>query len=330
MGRPVSEALAQRRTTLRTVAGLLLAVSLVATACMVFWWGAAGIGAAVWRGLPALPAALLVHGTQLAIAGYGWWLLLPEPRARIGLMLRVRWVREALNTLLPLGGLGGGVAATRMLARDTAMSTADATASTTADLTCEAASQAPYLIAALAVVALLAPGQLSPARAALALLPITLAAFGFFAAQRMGIMRLIEHAARRLGFGSAMAGLHDGLMALHARPVQVTQSIVMHFIAWALGGAEVWVILRAIGHPVGPAAAFAIEGLGMAARSIGFALPSGLAAQEAGFVLACTAFGVPAADAVAMSMVKRTRELIVAIAGAIVWRIPFWRPAPRA
>lgn len=323
----MSDGTVGRAGKLRTAGAALLAVSLVATACMVAWWGAAGIGASVWRAMPALPAALCVHATQLAISGFGWWLLLPEPRTRVALVLRVRWVREALNTLLPLGGLGGGVAATRLLARDAGMSMAAATASTTGDLTCEAASQAPYLILSLATVALLAPGRLSPASAALAVLPITFGVIGFIAAQRMGMMRFIERAAGRLGFGAAMAGLHDGLMALHARPVQVTQSILVHLVGWSLGGAEVWVILRAIGHPVGPAAAFAIEGFGMAARSIGFALPSGLAAQEAGFVLAGAALGVPAADAVAMSMVKRVRELIVAVAGLIAWRMALWRPA---
>ncbi len=323
----MSEAAAPRRSTLHTAGAVLLAASLVATGCMVVWLGAAGIGAAVWRALPALPAALAVHAVQLSISGVGWWLLLPPPRPRLRLLLRVRWVREALNTLLPLGGLGGGVASTRLLARDTGMSMAAATASTTGDLTCEAASQAPYLIAALAVVALLAPGQLSPARAALAVVPITLGAAGFVVAQRMGMMRLFERLAARLGFESAMAGLHDGLMELHARPAQFGLSILVHTVGWSLGGAEVWVILQAIGHPVSGGAAFAIEGLGMAARSIGFALPSGLAAQEAGFVLVCAAFGVNAPDAVAMSMVKRVRELVVAVAGVIVWRIALWRPA---
>jgi putative membrane protein len=329
-GVPMSQAAAPRRSRLHTAGGVLLAASLVTTGCMVVWLGAAGIGAAVWRALPALPAALAVHAVQLSISGVGWWLLLAQPRPPAWLLLRVRWVREALNTLLPLGGLGGGVASTRLLARDTGMSMAAATASTTGDLTCEAASQAPYLIAALAVVALLAPGQLSPGRAALAVVPITLGAAGFVVAQRMGMMRLFERLATRLGFESAMAGLHDGLMELHARPAQFSLSILVHTVGWSLGGAEVWVILRAIGHPVGGAAAFAIEGLGMAARSIGFALPSGLAAQEAGFVLACAAFGVNASDAVAMSMVKRVRELVVAIAGLIVWRVALWRPAPRA
>ena len=86
-----------------------------------------------------------------------------------------------------------------------------------------------------------------------------------------------------------------------------------------------WVILHAIGDPVGAGAAFAIEGVGMAARSMGFALPSGLAAQEAGFVLGAGMFGIAAPDAVALSMLKRVRELIVSVAGVAAWQAALWR-----
>ena len=310
---------------LRYAGVALLVASIAATAFMVVWWGATTIGSDVWRALPALPAALAVHGTQLCLSGFAWWLLLPVPRAGVLPVLRVRWVREAVNTILPLGGLGGAVASTRLLARDARLSMADATASTMADLTCEAISQAPYLILALVAVALLAPGQLSAGRAALAVVPVLGAAVAFVLAQRFGMMRVIERVAARLGFGAAMAGLHEGLMALHARGAAVAGCTLIHVVSWSLGGAEVWVILRAIGQPVGPGAAFAIEGLGMAARSIGFALPSGLAAQEAGFVIACGLFGIGAPDAVALSMVKRLRELVVGVTGTAVWQFALWR-----
>ncbi len=305
----------------RSAASVALAASLGGVSLMVVWWGAGGIGLAVGRGLPALPAAVAVHAVQLALSGFGWWLLMAPPRPGRLILLRTRWVRESLNTLLPLAGLGGGIAATRMLARDAGISIAAATAATAGDLTCEALAQAPYLAASLVAVAVLAPGTLTPGRAALAIGPIVVAAAAFVAAQRMGIMRLVERAARGLGFGDAMDGLHDRLMGLHARPADIARALTVHFLSWSLGGAEVWVILRAIGHPVGPGAAFAVEGLGMAARSIGFALPSGLAAQEAGFVVACGLFGVPAPEALALSAVKRIREVVVAVAGVGVWRL---------
>jgi putative membrane protein len=310
---------------LRTTGLILLVIALAATAIMVVWWGAADIGHAVWRALPSLPAALLVHFVQLALSGVGWWIIIATPRPSPGIVIRARWVREAVNTLLPLGGLTGGVVATRLLAKKTGLGMAYATVTTTADLTCEIIAQAPYLVATLTVAALLAPGQVTPGRAALALLPVVLAAAAFVIAQRSGGLRLVEHAAARVGFGNALAGLHDGMMKLHARPAQISAAICVHFLSWSLGGAEVWVVLHAIGVPVGAWPAYAIEGVGMAARSMGFALPAGLAAQEAGFVLGAGLFGIAPQDAIALSMLKRVRELIVAVSGGAIWQWSLWR-----
>ncbi len=310
---------------LRFTALALLAAAVAATAAMIIWWGAADIGRAVWRAMPALPWALVVHAVQLFLSGMGWWFLLARPRPSRWIVIRARWVREAVNTLLPLGGLSGGVAATRKLARDAGVGMAYATATTTADLTCEAIAQGPYLAAALAVAALLAPGRVTPSRAALAVISVVLAAVAFIVAQRAGMMRLVERAAAKLGFGTAMDGLHEGLMALHARRGQVARAIAMHTLSWSLGGAEVWVVLHAMGQHIGAAASFAIEGIGMAARSMGFVLPVGLAAQEAGFVLGAGFFGIAPQDAVALSMLKRVRELVAAGGGIAAWQVGRWR-----
>lgn len=322
----MSATAAGRRPRMLRAAGLaMIALGIAATAGLVVWAGAGTIGGAVWRALPALPFVMAVHAMQLCITGLGWWCLIPAPRPPAWRIMKARWIREAVNTLLPLGGLSGAVAATRVVAREARLPTALATATVTADLTCEAAALAPFLAAALAMVALLAPGKLSPARAALAILPILAGAAGFLLAQRAGIMRLVEKAARALGFGGAMDGLHDSLMALHTNRAQIARAFLLQTTAWCLGSVESWIALRAIGHPVGPATAFAMEGLGMAGRSLGFALPAGLAAQEAGFVLAGSLLGVAAPDAVALSMVKRVRELVVGVAGVAAWQWGEWR-----
>jgi hypothetical protein len=306
---------------LRQASAALILAALLAVGFMLAWWGAAGIGQIVWRALPALPAALAVHFGQLAISGMAWrHLMLRPPPSRI-IVLRARWVREALNTAVPLAGIGGAVGSTRLLAKDAGMSIAAATAALTADLTVEAAAQAPYLLMALAAVAVLVPGRFTAGRAALAIIPVALGAAGFVVAQRAGMMRVVERMARRIGFGDAMAGLHTALMALHARPGAMLAAFGLHTVSWSLGGVEVFVILHAMSVTVSPGAAFAIEGLGMAARSLGFALPAGLAAQEAGFVLACAVFGIGPQEGLALSMVKRLRELIVAASGLLVWRI---------
>ena len=323
----LAEKAASRVTRWWGAGAALVLATLLAVGFMLTWWGAAGVAAVVWRGMPALPAALCVHTIQLSISGLAWRCLLLPPAPGPGVVLRARWVREALNTALPLAGLGGAVGSTRLLAHRGHMTMPAAAAALTADLTVEAAAQGPFLAMSLAVVATLAPGRFTAGRAALAIAPVALGAALFVLAQRAGMMRLVERAAAQVGFGAALAGLHDGLMALHARRKAVLRAFLLHLMSWSLGGAEVFVILRAMGVHAGPGAAFAIEGLGMAARSLGFALPAGLAAQEAGFVLACGVFGIGPQEGLALSMVKRLREVLVAASGLAAWS---WGGAPRA
>ena len=65
----------------------------------------------------------------------------------------------------------------------------------------------------------------------------------------------------------------------------------------------------------------------MAARSLGFVLPAGLGAQEAGLAAVAVALGVPLEEAVAMSMLKRLREVLMNLPGLIAWRWSQRHPA---
>ena len=78
--------------------------------------------------------------------------------------------------------------------------------------------------------------------------------------------------------------------------------------------------LAALGHPVGLREAFVVESLGAALRSVGFAVPGALGVQEAALIIVCSPFGVPAETAVALSMIKRVRELAFGLAGLIAWQ----------
>jgi hypothetical protein len=95
---------------------------------------------------------------------------------------------------------------------------------------------------------------------------------------------------------------------------------VVHFISWSFGTAETWVILHALGAPVGLPQAMVIESLGMAARTAGFAVPGALAVQEGGFALAALSVGVADAAGLSLSLVKRAREVVVGAAGVLLAR----------
>src|SRR5262249_47407402 len=74
--------------------------------------------------------------------------------------------------------------------------------------------------------------------------------------------------------------------------------------------------------------AILIEGLSGALRTAAFLLPAGLGVQEGALLVLCGWIGVPPAQALALALVKRARELAVGGAGLLVW-LALERPALR-
>ena len=285
---------------------LLAAAAAAAATGIVAWAGAREIGADVWRAAWVIPIAVAVHALQLAISGRAWRLLLGEGAPGQARVAVLRWLREAINSMLPVAQIGGGVATVRMLAQ-AGVSLTHATAATTLDVMMEAVAMAPPVLAALA---LLGAGE--PTGLIWGFVALLLGLGGFFVAQRMGLFRLAER------FG--LPGLHDALLELHGDWRRLLGAGLWHLLAWVLGTAETWVALYAMGAETSLVAAFILEILGMVARSAGFAVPGALGVQEAGFVVVGHLVGIPADSAIAVSMIKRVRELVVGLPGLIVWQ----------
>ncbi len=284
----------------------LVAVAAAGVTVLVGWVGVRPISAAVWRAAWAIPVAVAVHAVQLAMSGRAWRLQLGKAapgQARVALL---RWLREAINSMLPVAQIGGGIATVRMLAQS-GMTLTHATAATTLDVMMESLAMAPPVLVALA---LLGAGQSTALIWGFATLLLGLG--GFFAAQRLGLFRLAER------FG--LPGLHDALAELHANPGPLLGTGVWHLLAWLLGTVETWVALLAMGADASWRSAFILETLGMVARAVGFAVPGALGVQEAGFVVVGQLVGIPPDAAIAVSMIKRVRELLVGLPGLIVWQ----------
>ncbi len=93
-----------------------------------------------------------------------------------------------------------------------------------------------------------------------------------------------------------------------------------HMMAWVLGVGEVWFALRILGHPVDIGTALLFESLGQAIRTGAFAVPGGLGIQEGGYVLVGAALGIEPGVALALSLARRVRELILGLPGLGVWQ----------
>ncbi len=243
---------------------------------------------------------------------------------RLGRYFRIRWIREAVNGMLPVAQLGGNILAVRMLAQRGVPGTT-ATAGTTLDITVEVVTQLIFTMAGFGVLGLWGPaGAASWAGLIMALMALSVG--GFVLAQRIGLLRLVELLIRpiaRVFPGvtiESVRGLHAELMRLHRDRRALLEAGALHLLAWLLGVLETWMTLWAMGLGGALAPAFVIESLGMAARSAGFIVPGALGVQEGGLVVVAGLYGIPADAAIALSMVKRAREVIVGVAGLVMWQ----------
>jgi putative membrane protein len=199
-------------------------------------------------------------------------------------------------------------------------------AGTTLDLTVEAAMQLVFTLMGLALLSHLGlaadwvtwvEGGLVTGLAALA---------AFIVAQRAGLMRLIERLMARLQRMfprlslESLTGLHVELLRLQNHPLVILKAALLQLLSWSGGALEVYLGLLAMGHPLSLEQAFVIECLGMAARSAGFAVPGALGVQEGGFILVGALFGVAPELALALSMLKRVRELAIGAVGLTLWQ----------
>jgi len=199
-------------------------------------------------------------------------------------------------------------------------------AATTVDLTIEALTQFLFTLAGVAVLAATSDDQSWTPWLNGGLLLSGLGIGGFIVAQRAGLLRFVEFLGQQLHRllpalpVTGLTGLHDELLRLGGNRGAVVRAGALHLFSWILGTGETWLALAAMGQRQALPVAFVIESLGMAARSAGFAIPAGLGAQEGGFVLACGLFGLGADTGIALSMVKRARELLVGVPGLVAWQ----------
>lgn len=299
--------------------GLVLAVGIIAYE---------GFGAvtqafaAVGWGLAVVTA---IRAVELIGAGVGWWLIFPpDAKAGLGLSLWVRFIREAINSLLPVAQVGGDIAGARLMTFS-GVPAGLSGATVLVDILMQVVSLFLFTLVGIAIFAMDGADDalLEPIVAGTAILGAALA--GFFVAQRYGGAKLLDRAlmalAERFGWSALanLASLHDNLVRIYSDLPRLALAMLVHIVVWFAGTLEIYVALHLMGYPVSIADAVVIESLGQAVRAAAFLVPGALGVQEAGFVAICSAFGIPPAPALALSLVKRVPELILGLPFLFVW-----------
>ena len=305
---------------------IALGLGAAVVTALVTWFGASLIEHDVLRAAWAIPPVIMLHILQLWLSGIAWRESVGEDKPKIGRYLRIRWIREAVNSMLPVAQLGGNVVGVRLL-MIRGVPGPLASAGTVIDVTIEAITQFLFTGLGFGVLAVISADLSWAPWVEAGMIAMGLGLVGFVVAQRVGLLRLVEYFAEKLTrlFPSlsmdAVRGLHDELIRLQRDKTALFKATGLHLVAWLLGVGETWLAMTAMGTPIGWAEALVIESMGMAARSAGFVVPGSLGVQEAGFILVGGLFGIPPDATIALSMVKRARELLVGASGIIAWQL---------
>jgi putative membrane protein len=227
---------------------------------------------------------------------------------------------------MPAGQIGGPMLMVRYLAQR-GMRARDAAAVITVSTTMQTIAQ---LVFALIGVALLGSGSGTGVRNAVLIVIVVIGAliFGFYLAQRRGLfgrtMRFASSVAARFSAKRDWSSLVTRAEAVDAAVHEmyrergkVAASFALSLVGWIVGTGEVWLTLRLIGHPVDWTDALILESLGQAIRGAAFAIPGSLGVQEGGYLLLARLVGLPPEAALALSLAKRARELLLGVPGIV-------------
>lgn len=92
-----------------------------------------------------------------------------------------------------------------------------------------------------------------------------------------------------------------------------------HFIGWVSGGIEMFVLFKILGAPVSFLEALVLEAMLQLIRITSFMIPGNLGAQEGGMVFLAGTLGCPPQVGVAVSLLKRGRQILWSGVGFALW-----------
>lgn len=259
------------------------------------------------------------------VLGVCWHVLVPgAPLRRVVTFVWARMVRDSAAEVLPFSQVGGFVVGARAAILN-GIPAPMSFASTIVDATTEMMAQIGYIGIGLAILRERAPHTavtVSLINTLLAVLAIGAVAGAIFIfLQNKGSWITDKLADRFLPKTIAhAAAVADSLRTIYGAPVRVILSIAIHFVGWIGSALATWIAFRLIGADVDLLAMIALDSLVYAIRSTGFFVPNALGVQEAAYVLLGPLLGIRPDLALAVSLLRRARDIAIGIPVLLVWQ----------
>jgi putative membrane protein len=271
-------------------------------------------------------AVLCLYGAALfALLGCAWFALIPaREKPDLATFVWGRAVRDCAGEILPFSQVGGLVIGARAVMLRHVRGPV-ALASTIVDMTVEMIAQIAFVLAGLAILIGRSPrspeGRALVDSLAFGLVAAVACAALFFLLQRRSLERLGRWAERLLPQAAAQAGaLHRSLVEIHSSPLRLAASLGIHLVSWIATALWAWIAIRLIGKHLAFSSVLAIEAILYAVRSAAVFVPGAIGVQEAAYAILGPLFGLSAPLALAISLLKRGRDVALGVPVLLTWQ----------
>jgi uncharacterized membrane protein YbhN (UPF0104 family) len=114
--------------------------------------------------------------------------------------------------------------------------------------------------------------------------------------------------------------LHAALRAIYRRRGGLWLCFALHLVCWVASAIEAWLILRLAGEPLPFSAVLVLESMLYAVRTSAFIVPNAVGVQEGAYILLGATFGLTPEMALALSLLKRARDIAIGLPTIGLWQ----------
>ncbi|MFL5253934.1 MAG: lysylphosphatidylglycerol synthase domain-containing protein [Rhodopila sp.] len=259
------------------------------------------------------------------ILGLAWDAVLPRRQAsRMWVPIWGRMVRDAATNCLPFSQVGGFVFGARAVTLH-GIGWHTATASTVVDVTAEFLAEIAFTALGLGILLARAPNSALAVPIEVGIGLAVMAGFTFIWLQK-GAAPLFAKLGRRIlsnrldDAQERIEVLQAEMSLIYGHTGKLALGFLLHLIGWLGTGAAGWIAYHALGVPIDFDDALAIEALLAAIAAISFLVPVNAGVQEAGYAGLGAIFGVPPELSLAVSLVRRARDVVVGVPILLLWQ----------
>ncbi len=262
----------------------------------------------------------------ICLDAYGWrQLFAKDKRPCFADLAKARWLAESVNTLFPVGQVGGHILRARIIGKKSKAGN-EAGATVMVDFTIGLLTQIVFTILGLAFLLQQTEEHTAASGIFIGIAVALIVVSCFFFSQKAGLFGFVAHKMglvlrkeKTAAFVGNARNLDQKIAEIYGRKNKLFVCFLWRLTGWIAKSGENWLFFYFAGAPITLQDAVILESISTAFRSAAFFIPGGLGVQDGSLLFIGSLLGLGPDNVMALALAKRFRELVVGIPGLLWW-----------